>query len=103
MKIIQELSEYIEEEISDSCKYAKKALEWKDKKRDLADVFYQLSQEEMKHMQMLHNEVVKLIEDYRRKNGEPPSDMQAVYNYLHERQIEHASKAKSYQSMYKEV
>ena len=102
MKIIEKLSEYIEDEIDDSCKYAKMALEWKDKKRGLADVFFTLSQEEMRHMTMLHGEVVKLIEEYRREKGEPPVEMLAVYDYLHKKQIEHAEEAKRYQSMYKD-
>ena len=101
MKKIKELSEYIEEEISDSCKYAKAALEVKDTDRQLADVFYTLSLEEMKHMQMLHNEVARIIEQYRKEHGEPPASMLAVYDYLHEKQIEHANEAKNYQSMYK--
>lgn len=102
MKIIRELSELIEEEISDSCKYAKLALEWKDKKRDLADTFYTLSLEEMRHMQMLHNEVTKLIEEHRRTKGEPPGVMLEVYDYLHKRNIEKAGDVKSLQTLYKE-
>ena len=102
MKIIQTLSEYIEDEIEDSCKYAKLALEWKDKRRQMADVFFNLSNEEMKHMQMLHGEVVKLIEEYRKTDGEPPANMLAVYDYLHKKQIEHAEEAKRYQAMYRE-
>lgn len=96
------MSDYIEDEIDDSCKYAKLALEWKDRKRTLADVFYNLSLQEMQHMQILHNEVVKLIEEYRSQNGEPPEGMLAVYDYLHKKQIEHAEEAKRYQSMYKD-
>ena len=102
MKIIEQLSEYIEEEINDSCKYGKMALEWKNQKRNLADVFYTLSQEELRHMQMLHGEVVRMIDEYRQTNGEPPDDMLAVYEYLHRKQIEHAGEAKSYQALYKD-
>ena len=102
MKIIRELSEYIEDEIEDSCKYGKLALEWKDKRRGLADVFFNLSQQELQHMQILHGEVVKLIEEYRATQGDPPEGMLAVYDYLHEKQIDHANEAKAYQMMYKE-
>ena len=97
------MSEYIEDEIGDATKYAKLALEWKDKKKELADVFFMLSNEEMKHMQALHNEVVKLIEESRKTNGEPPASMMAVYDYLHKKQIDHAAEAKSYQAMYREA
>ena len=61
-----------------------------------------LSAEEMKHMQMLHNQVVKLIENYRKENGEPPASMLAVYDYLHEKFIEEAKEVKMMQQMYME-
>lgn len=102
MKIIKELSEYIEEEIADSCKYAKAALKVKEENKTLADLFYTLSLEETKHMNLLHDEVVKLIEQYRKEKGEPPAAMMAVYNYLHEKHIEDMQKVKVYQSMYNE-
>ena len=102
MKIIQTLSEYIEDETQDAGKYAKMALEWKDKNRGLADTFFTLSQEEMKHMSMLHGEVVKLIEEHRKTKGEPPANMLAVYDYLHKQQIEKAADVKAMQSLFAE-
>lgn len=102
MKIIEKLSDMISEEICDAEKYIKCALKYKDENRGLADVFNSLSNDEMRHMQILHGEVVKLIEQYRQKKGEPPADMLAVYNYLHEQQIDHASDVKAMQILYKE-
>lgn len=61
-----------------------------------------LSAEEMKHMQMLHNQVVKIIENYRKTNGEPPVSMLAVYDYLHEKFIDEAKEVKMLQQMYME-
>ena len=61
-----------------------------------------LSAEEMKHMNLLHTQVVKLIEAYRKSEGEPPAEMLAVYNYLHEKFIDRAKEIKLLQQMYME-
>ena len=76
------------------------ALEYKG--QPFADTLYQISTEEMKHMNLLHNEVVKIIEDYRKKNGEPPKEMLAVYEYLHKKHIEAAAEVKTLHALYKE-
>ena len=61
-----------------------------------------LSAEEMKHMNLLHNMVVKLIENYRKSEGEPPANMMAVYDYLHQKYIDEAKEVKVMQQMYME-
>lgn len=101
MKIIEKLSEYIDEEINDAMKYAKCASFYKDENPVLADMFIRLSEEEMKHMMTLHNQVVTIIDDYKRKNGEPSETMKTVYDILHRRHIDKAAEAKAAINMYK--
>lgn len=101
MKIIEKLSSMIEDEIADARKYAKCALSYKEDMQNLADTFMKLSEEEMKHMALLHNEVVDIIEEYRKNEGEPPAEMLAVYEYLHNKQIDKSAEVKAMQSMYK--
>jgi hypothetical protein len=102
LKIIKCLSDYIDEEIHEGKKYIKKALAIRNDYPDVAEVLNMLSIEKMKHMQMLHNQVAKIIENYRKTNGEPPTPMMAVYDYLHEKFIEEAKEVKMLQQMYME-
>ena len=102
MKKIRMLSYLIEDEIQDAEKYARKALEFKEKDRHLADTFNVLSAEEMKHMNMLHGEVVRIIEEFKQTRGDPPPGMMAMYDVLHDKHIEAAKTVKILQSMYAE-
>lgn len=101
MMIIKKLSKMIKEEISDAEKYADCALKYKEEDKALADVFYNLAQEELKHMDMLHAQVVRLINEYKAQKGNPPEGMQAIYNYVHEEQIEAVTEVKVLLGLYK--
>lgn len=101
MKIIQMLEDMIEEELADAEHYAKKAIKFKEERPKLAETFYELSTEEMRHMNMLHEQVVQIIEAYRKEHGAPPEAMMAVYNYVHEKHIDKANKVKLYQNQYR--
>lgn len=102
MKSIQQLSDHITDEIKDAHCYASLALELKDSSKDHAELYYTLAQEEMKHMDMLHTQVVKDIEKYRKEHGEPPADMMIRYNVLHELHKKDAREVKLLLLMYKE-
>lgn len=101
MKVIKKLEDMIHEELEGAEHYAKCALKYKEEYRDLADTLYDISQQEMKHVSALHEHVVKLIERHKEEHGEPPQDMLAVYNYLHDKEIEQAKEIKMLQQMYR--
>lgn len=101
MKIIRMLSDLIEEEQEDACKYARLALQYKEERPSLAETFYKLSTEEVSHANALHDRVVEIIIEYRKTHGEPPEPMKAVYDYLHEKHIDKATEIKAKQAMYK--
>ena len=102
MKIIETLSHKIEEEVQDAKSYATMAMEYKDEYPELSRTLYNISTQEMEHMNLLHGEVTQIIKRYRETQGEPPVDMMAVYDYLHKKQIEQSLEVKTLQTMYKE-
>lgn len=101
MMVFKKLEKKIDEELRDSETYIRCALEYKETDRDVADVFYLLSQEEMAHADRLHKLVTDKIERYRREEGEVPQDMMALHTYLHDEQIEKGKEIRIMWSLYK--
>lgn len=101
MLIIQKLNDMIDEEMNDAEKYARCALNHKEDNPNLANCFFRLSSEEIQHAMLLHEQVVHLIEDYRKKNGEPPERMKIIYEYVHGKYIERMNDIKIMQAIYK--
>lgn len=61
MKIIECLNDKISEELSDSESYANLALKYKESDKETAKLFYDLSLEETKHYNKLHDRVVAVL------------------------------------------
>ena len=101
MKIIEELTDMIDDELSDAEKYAKCAIDKKEKYPSLGQVFNILATEELKHANMLHDEAVKIINDYKAAGKEVPEGMQAVYDYLHKKRIDRTNTIKVYIEQFK--
>lgn len=90
MKIIQQIIEFIDDELEGAEDYIECAFAQKAERPRLADKFAELAEVEMNHMRILHGEAVKLIEEVRQRDGAPPADMLAVYEYEHQKQTKRA-------------
>ena len=101
MKLIAYLSDRIEAEISDACGYIDAATQYKTEDPETAQHLYERSLGEMEDVDALHDDVVRLIEKYRKEHGDPPEKMMWRYEWLHERHIADATKVKVKQNMFK--
>lgn len=100
MRLIKELSGMLEDEIKGVEEYARLAIKVRDEAPTLAEMLYTISKQEAEHVNKLHEGVTQLVNEYKRTKGEPPKEMQAVYNYLHEKHIDDYKEAKRYQDIY---
>lgn len=101
MKIIKTLSELIEEELEFAETYARLAVEHKEENPSLASTFHEIATQELRHVDMLHGEVVSLIKKHRETHGEPPAPMMAIYEWQHKKEISHTSEVKRLLEMYR--
>ena len=100
MKVIKDLSENIEATLDMAECNIKKAIMYKDEYPVAAKAFYTKSATLMDSIKGEHDAVVALIEAHRKEKGEPPEPMMAIYNYMHERQINQAAAIKNMQDMF---
>jgi hypothetical protein len=103
MTLIKKIADMIEEELEGAEHYAKCAVKYKDEHPTLAKTFYDISTDEMRHVGLLHGEVVAIIEEHRRTHGEPPASMLAIWDYLHEKHIDKSNEVRMLQSQYRGV
>jgi ferritin len=94
MRMIKKLAGQIDEEIGDAMKYARCAANYKESEPDLSRLYADLSEQELKHMQKLHDAVVMLIDRARNEEVEVPVGMMEMYDFLHERNIEKAAEVR---------
>ena len=100
MQVIKCLSENIECTLDAAEENIKKAIKYKDEFPVAAKAFYTQSILLMDSIKGQHEAVVTLIEAHRKEKGEPPAPMIAIYNYMHERQMNQAAAIKNLQDMY---
>ena len=100
MKIIKCLCEDIESTLDAAEHDIKEALMYKEEYPIVAKSFYAKSVALMDTIKLQHDAVVALIDQVRKEKGEPPASMMAIYDYMHERQINKAAAIRALQDMY---
>lgn len=100
MKVIKEIVEMIEDEACGAEQYAKKAMQYKDEDKALADTFAKLAETELQHVDLLHAQVVRIIKAWQAKGNEVPPAIEAVYDYTHQKSIDHVARVKILINMY---
>lgn len=81
--------------------YIKSASKYKTEYPQIANMYYEMSMTEMTHVDKLHNAVVSLINDMKMKGVEVDPKMLAIYEYMHEKAVDKATKIKMMQESYK--
>lgn len=103
MVIIRNICHDIKEKIHDSDKDIRKAIELKHEYPDLANDYYEFSVERMQEALDLHSEVVKIIDDYRKREGEPNETMMNLFDFEHKIIMEQSEDVKILQEHYKKL
>lgn len=80
MELLELLSDWAEDELSDVTKYTEESMEVKEKHPELSDTLQQIASQEEKHYEML----ISALENIAEKK-ELSSDEKAVYCYIKKR------------------
>lgn len=101
MKIISDIANTIEDLLDCAEVHINCALMKKEEYPQVAEVYYKISLAEMEHMNLLHTQIVNLINDYKKTHGDPPERMMGRQEYIHEQEIKKANKVKFLQAQFK--
>lgn len=80
MELLEKLSDWAEDELSDVTKYTEESMKVKDKHPELSDTLQQIASQEEKHYEMLMNSLENIAE-----KKELSSDEKAVYCFIKKR------------------
>lgn len=104
MRIIANLSDFIKDEAKSVKMYAKMATKYKAENKEIADMFFNMANTEMTHLDNMHSWIVKFIEKEKKERMEPiPQGMLDVWSWQHEKIIEELTEAKIMLQNYQKV
>lgn len=94
MRILKDLIEKAEDTLEEIEWYAKKAHALKAEYRSLSECYIKIAEKHIDIYKSLHDQMVELINEEKRKGAQPPVEMVAIWNYEHEKLIKEFAEAK---------
>ena len=94
MKILVDLIEKANDTMEEVEFYAEQAHNLKATHKELADTYIKIAEEHIGIYKMLHDRMVELIEEEKRKGNAPSQEMLSIWNYEHESLIREFAKNK---------
>lgn len=101
MKALTHLIEKANDTLEEIEWYAEKAIHYKNEHKSLADTYIKIAETHIAIYDMLHREMVNLIEEKKRNVQNPPPEMLAIWDYEHEKLIKEFKEAKVLVEEYK--
>ncbi len=103
MKIIAELIDKMEDTLEEAEWYGAMAMHYRAEHKALADTYAKSGDMHITMYGMLHDRVVALIEEEKKKGVEVPKEMQFYYEQMHKRLMERFTRAKFVLEEYKKL
>ena len=94
MKILKELIEKMHDTMEEVEWYGEKALHLRSTHKELADSYIKVAEMHVDIYKHLHQRVVALIEEEKKKGAPVPVAMTAIWDYEHEKLVEEFAEAK---------
>ena len=94
MKILKDLIEKADDTLDEIEWYAEKAHHIRTDHKSLADTYIRIAEMHIEIYSMLHEKMVELINEEKRKGTTVPSTMQAIWDYEHEKLVKEFAEAK---------
>ena len=101
MKLLKHLIEKADDTLDEIEFYAENALHHKTDHKALADTYNKIADMHITIYDMLHKEMVSLIDEYKRMGHTPPHEMMVIWDYEHEKLIDEFAKVKVIVDEYK--
>lgn len=103
MKILTDLIEKADDTLEEIEWYAKKATHLRTENKALADCYIKIAEMHINIYGMIHERMVALIDEEKRKGVEIPVGMKAIWQYEHEKLIKEFTEAKFLVDEYKKT